>query len=380
MENNLLYFVKSIWQMLIFAVIMAGLELLGMGLLILCGICDAELLGSGGQTAYLILLLSQMFAAAVIQIIFYSWKKWENHDVVWKNRVDFFCVCVGCFVGMLIMDVSFLNRKELSVGQIVVLGLLTVLNFLGYIFSFISAEKSRLETESRVYQKQAVLYQEWYEGFQKTRKETLAFRHDMNNHFGVLKHLCRNGEDRESGGVLTEIGKYIDSMGTNYNRTGCDTDSGNLMMDFAVDMKKNYAQSRGIPMEVELNIPKEMNYNSMDLVIFLSNLLDNAIEACERMEQKEKAKIVLKLQYKMSNLVVLIRNTYDGNLDGQSSDLQEYAMLETSKADKAAHGIGMKNVMDIVEKYHGAINWKAEQGWFTVNALLYEFEDKKARD
>ncbi|MBO5277988.1 MAG: GHKL domain-containing protein [Lachnospiraceae bacterium] len=380
MENNLLYLVKSIWQMLIFAVITAGLELLGMGLFMLCGICDAELLHNSGQISCLVLILSQMLAVAVIQIIFYSWKRWENHDAVWKNRVGFFCVCAGCFVGMLLMDVSFLNLNELSVGQIIVLGLLTVLNFLGYIFYFISAEKSRLETESRVYQKQAVLYQEWYEGFQKTRKETLAFRHDMNNHFGVLKHLCKNGEDKESGGVLTEIGKYIDSMGTNYNRTGCDTDSGNLMMDFAVDMKKNYAQSRGIPMEVELNIPKEMNYNSMDLVIFLSNLLDNAIEACERMEQKEKAKIVLKLQYKMSNLVVLIKNTYDGQLDGQSSDLQEYAMLETSKDDKAAHGIGMKNVMDIVEKYHGAIRWKAEQGWFTVNALLYEFEDKKMRD
>lgn len=379
MENNVLYVVKSIWQMLIFAVIVAGLELLAMGLLALCGVCDIQLLRNDERILYLILLLAQMFAFVVVQIIFYSWKKWENHDAVWKNRVGFLCVCVGCFLGMLLMDIGFLGGKELTSGQIVVLALLAGLNFLSYVFYFISTEKSRLEIENRVYQKQAVLYQEWYEGFQKTRKETLAFRHDMNNHFGVLKHLCKNAEEAESGGVLTEIGKYIDSMGTNYNRTGCDTDSGNLMMDFAVDMKKNYAQSRGIPMEVELNIPKEMNYNSMDLVIFLSNLLDNAIEACERMGDKSQTKIVLKMQYKMSNLVVLIKNTYDGHLDGQSSDLQEYVAIETTKADKTAHGIGMKNVMDIVEKYHGAIRWNAENGWFSVNALLYEFENKKVK-
>lgn len=177
--------------------------------------------------------------------------------------------------------------------------------------------------------------------------------------------------------MLDEIRKYIDSMGAGYNRTGCDTDSGNLMMDFAVDMKKNYAQSRGIPMEVELNIPKEMNYNSMDLVIFLSNLLDNAIEACERMENREEARIVLRLQYKMSNLVVFIKNTYDGHLDGRSSGEQEAVPIGTSKADKTAHGIGMKNVMDIVNKYHGALRWTAKDGWFCINALLYEFEERK---
>lgn len=119
-----------------------------------------------------------------------------------------------------------------------------------------------------------------------------------------------------------------------------------------------------------------MKYSSMDLVIFLSNLLDNAIEACERMEQREQARIILKMQYKMSNLVVLIKNTYDGHLDGQSEKQKKYASLPTSKEDKAAHGIGMKNVMDIVDKYNGIIRWEAEDGWFTVHALLYAFEEK----
>lgn len=240
---------------------------------------------------------------------------------------------------------------------------------------FVSKEKSRLETERHVYQKQSVLYQEWYEGFQKTRRETLAFRHDMNNHFGVLKYLCQNSADKtQNGGRLSEIDKYIDRLGIQFTNAGGDTDTGNMMVDFAVDMKKNYAQSKGIPMEVELQIPREMNYSSMDLVIFLSNLLDNAIEACEKMEQRENAKIILKMQYKMSNLIVLIKNTYDGMLDGKSSDSGEYAMIPTTKEDKDAHGIGMKNVMDIVEKYHGSLQWNAEQGWFTIHALLYDFD------
>lgn len=36
----------------------------------------------------------------------------------------------------------------------------------------------------------------------------------------------------------------------------------------------------------------------------------------------------------------------------------------------------MKNVMDIVDKYNGIIRWEAEDGWFTVHALLYAFEEK----
>lgn len=382
MEKTILYVVKSVWQAALFAVVTAALELLGIGVLLLCGLATPGQLAEDSTIRYLILLPAQLSALMAVQIFFFVWKKWRNHDAVWKSRVSFLCVCLGCLSGVVLMDVFLLGGSGQERGRILALALLTGLPFLGYVLYFIFAERSRLETESRVYQKQAGLYQEWYEGFQKTRKETLAFRHDMNNHFGVLRHLCSNadgagGAQEGESYVLDEIRKYIDSMGTGYNRTGCDTDSGNLMMDFAVDMKKNYAQSRGIPMEVELNIPKEMNYNSMDLVIFLSNLLDNAIEACERMENREAARIVLRLQYKMSNLVVFIKNTYDGHLDGRSSGEQEAVPIGTSKADKTAHGIGMKNVMDIVNKYHGALRWTAEDGWFCINALLYEFEERK---
>lgn len=382
MEKTILYVVKSVWQAALFAVVTEALELLGVGVLLLCGLATPGQLAEDSTIRYLILLPAQLSALMAVQIFFFVWKKWRNHDAVWKSRVSFLCVCLGCLSGVVLMDVFLLGGSGQERGRILALALLTGLPFLGYVLYFIFAERSRLETESRVYQKQAGLYQEWYEGFQKTRKETLAFRHDMNNHFGVLRHLCSNadgagGAQEGESYVLDEIRKYIDSMGTGYNRTGCDTDSGNLMMDFAVDMKKNYAQSRGIPMEVELNIPKEMNYNSMDLVIFLSNLLDNAIEACERMENREAARIVLRLQYKMSNLVVFIKNTYDGHLDGRSSGEQEAVPIGTSKADKTAHGIGMKNVMDIVNKYHGALRWIAEDGWFCINALLYEFEERK---
>lgn len=378
-DSNILYILSSILQIPLFAVIVVGLELLGISLFMLCGICDIEMLQNDAQMAYFILIMAQMFAFCVAQIIFYFQKKWDNHEAVWKSRLRFASVCLGCMTGMLFMAANMVEIKELATGRLVVLIGLSGLNCLSYIFYFMSKEKSRLETERHVYQKQSVLYQEWYEGFQQTRKETLAFRHDMNNHLGVLKYLCMNGEsEAESGGMLAEIDKYIDSLGINFSKAGYDTDSGNMMVDFAVDMKKNYAQTKGIPMEVELHIPKEMKYSSMDLVIFLSNLLDNAIEACERMEQKERAKIILKMQYKMSNLVVLIKNTYDGKLDGETSNSREYATLPTSKEDKSAHGIGMKNVMDIVEKYNGTIKWKAEQGWFTINALLYDFDDKKA--
>lgn len=272
MEKTILYVVKSVWQAALFAVVTAALELLGIGVLLLCGLATPGQLAEDGTIRYLILLPAQLSALMAVQIFFFVWKKWRSHDAVWKSRVSFLCVCLGCLSGVVLMDVFLLGGSGQERGRILALALLTGLPFLGYVLYFIFAERSRLETESRVYQKQAGLYQEWYEGFQKTRKETLAFRHDMNNHFGVLRHLCSNadgagGAQEGESYVLDEIRKYIDSMGAGYNRTGCDTDSGNLMMDFAVDMKKNYAQSRGIPMEVELNIPKEMNYNSMDLGI-----------------------------------------------------------------------------------------------------------------
>ena len=172
---------------------------------------------------------------------------------------------------------------------------------------------------------------------------------------------------------MYEIEKYLKNIGITYDTIFHDTDSENLMIDSIIDMKKGSALSKGIDMVTELYIPPNMKYDSLDMVIILGNLLDNAIEACEKLMNKKKPEIILKIQYKMSNLVILIKNTYDGEEIGAGNSVDN-SLPATTKNDKKIHGIGMRNVKEIIKKYNGIIEWRTEYGMFVIDILLYEFD------
>lgn len=130
MESNILYILMSILRIPLFTVIVVILELLGIGIYLLCGICNTELLRTNEQMAYLTLISAQMFAFCIVQIIFYFQKKWNYHEALWKSRLTFVCVCTGCFLGMILITVNMLDVRALMTGQLVVLIVLTALNML----------------------------------------------------------------------------------------------------------------------------------------------------------------------------------------------------------------------------------------------------------
>ncbi len=177
---------------------------------------------------------------------------------------------------------------------------------------------------------------------------------------------------------MYEIEKYLKSIGITYDMIFHNTDSENLMIDSIIDIKKGYALSKGIDMVTELYIPPNMKYDSLDMVIILGNLLDNAIEACEKLINKKKPEITLKIQYKMSNIVILVKNTYEGE-NGQSGSSVDDSLPKTTKTDKKVHGIGMRNAKEIIEKYNGVIEWRTEYGMFIVDVLLYEFDKRELK-
>lgn len=98
-----------------------------------------------------------------------------------------------------------------------------------------------------------------------------------------------------------------------------------------------------------------------DIVVILSNLLDNAIEAAQTCEKKRVLRLKMILE---EDLIISVQNTYSGNteiVDGK---------LHTSKPDKEEHGIGIPNIIEAVEKYQGAYAIKAEHGEFLFSILI----------
>ena len=104
-----------------------------------------------------------------------------------------------------------------------------------------------------------------------------------------------------------------------------------------------------------------------DMVIIMSNLLDNAIEACRKL--KENRVILLKIVRERRQLVLSVQNQVDDTVEIKEKQ------IETSKSDKKNHGIGLKNVQMVLDKYHGFGNIRYENGWFYYTAIIPNKEE-----
>ena len=134
----------------------------------------------------------------------------------------------------------------------------------------------------------------------------------------------------------------------------------------AVDSMLHYkiSNAKEVPIQIETSIPEKLNIDDFDITVILGNLLDNAIEACEKLE-KEQRKILLSIRMVKNQLFIRTENSFDGQLR------RHQGRFLTRKADEGSHGIGLENVKRVVEKYHGLLEMNAEGMIFQVKIMLY---------
>ena len=103
----------------------------------------------------------------------------------------------------------------------------------------------------------------------------------------------------------------------------------------------------------------------IDILILLGNLLDNAMEACKRLEIEDGEKFIyVNARVQKGFLCIQVNNSYNGLLNLVENS---YA---TVKTEKHFCGIGLSNIERIVNKYHGKLNITHTETVFSVLALL----------
>lgn len=101
-----------------------------------------------------------------------------------------------------------------------------------------------------------------------------------------------------------------------------------------------------------------------DIGVLYGNLLDNAIEACRKLEQ-EKRFLKLDNKYVEGKLMLIIRNS-------KVPDKNE--ALETTKRERDMHGRGISSVCKVVDAYNGVIDFEDYGEEFEVSVMLYGIE------
>ena len=126
-----------------------------------------------------------------------------------------------------------------------------------------------------------------------------------------------------------------------------------------------------ISTEIKINGPiPARDIKDVDMVILLSNLLDNAIEACAKIEGEKE--IILESYIKKGKWMLKISNPV-----AQKPLIVNNRIL-TTKDNKRIHGIGILNIQRVVEKYSGNVLFLSDEKQFEAEMFLLT-DNKKGR-
>ena len=193
-------------------------------------------------------------------------------------------------------------------------------------------------------------------------------RHEMKNHMANIKGLAGAGE-------YGEIEDYVRRMDETMQELEYKYVTGNAVTDVIINDKCRRAEKAGIRFDADFRYGGEIPV--FDMGIILNNLLDNAIEACEKLETG-KGFVRLSLKRKKQFLILYVENSFDGAVPvSKGSPLPPTTKQSILPGIITEHGIGLENVRDIAERYFGGVNIKVKGDVFHVTVMLQQENQDK---
>ena len=201
----------------------------------------------------------------------------------------------------------------------------------------------RLGMEVSLLEQQEHSLNQYVEEARMRYEKTVSFRHDVRNHIAVVQRLLQSGKWEQAV-------QYMGDMEGMAQELSFPVSTNNPVVDILVGNKLGIAKSMGIDAECSLLLPCPCGLRDIDICIILSNGLDNAICACNGMENGEKY-IHVAGRIQGDFLLVEIENSFQGT-----------GMPE--------EGTGLSNIRAVAEKYRGAVSVKIQGTAFLLHVLL----------
>jgi len=287
-------------------------------------------------------------------------------DVICTITAKIFVVCAYYFFRQRKTSQSFIVyiiviTISLCVHTIPLIGIISELVLLVYLLRF---EYSNIKNtgKSDVSVKQdnaAALLNEngvYLRTIEENYRKTRALWHDLNNHIICMRSLI---EDKQ----YDELEIYVNALSEKIASGVFPVKSGNIVLDALMADKYQKARKADIYVEFE-NINYHNAIDAEDLGIIIGNLFDNAIEENLRSPNKETRFIKIYMTSIDDTLVIRFKNPLLHDLTVKSG------LPFTTKPNTVHHGIGLKNVRRVCDKYNGELLWSSENGIFEITARL----------
>ena len=207
----------------------------------------------------------------------------------------------------------------------------------------------------KISQFQNELVDKHYGEVESMYRKMRGWRHDYHNHIQTLKAHMELKHYKEAEDYLVMLAEDLMTVDTVLK-------TGNVMVDAILNSKLALLREREIAVNVTAVVPEVVAISGVDLSVLIGNLLDNAMEACMQIEDKEERFVRIYIDILKKQLYISVTNSVKGTVGKHG------ARYLSSK--NGLHGFGLIRIDSIVAKYHGYINRQSEQGVFATEIML----------
>lgn len=269
-------------------------------------------------------------------------------------------VLCASFISLAFIHIYQLNAAASEKGDILLLiseiGII-VINVICF-YMTVSLNKSNRKSMELETQNQRQEYRIKYaENVRNQYEETRKIRHDMRQSLSVIERLYADGKYQEAHNFTEKctekLSEFVDII-----------DVGNDFVNAILNSKIILAKSKGIVIICSAS-KSVLGVDNADLCNILGNMLDNAIEACEKCNADKKS-IDCKIFNDESKIILTVSNEI------AVSELENNPTLQSTKTDTKLHGFGVKSIKQVAEKYGGSADFYEEQSRFICKVLLYK--------
>lgn len=229
------------------------------------------------------------------------------------------------------------NSIQKKIVIVLAIGLLAMNIAMFFLIKSILKREEKLR-ESNLFLERVKSETKMYQNISKNYEMQRKRAHEYKNQLAIIATLARDGKIEELNNYLKEYGKdNIVKMNV--------IDTNHVIVNAIINSKYQETREKNIVFVVKINDLSGIQLKEEDIVLILSNLLNNAIEACEKCDNgvirlkfvKEQKAIIIAVENTLLQKPVVVNDTY----------------ITTKTEQKEVHGIGIENIKETVERYGG---------------------------
>jgi hypothetical protein len=234
------------------------------------------------------------------------------------------------------------------------LGAIFLTALLSFTLIFKIEKESKKEIETRLKLQQIELELKQNKDIISITDNLRKLRHDMNNHIGLIKTLIYEQK-------YDDLREYVDDLYQDVAVANEYIVLENKTLSVLLNSKREKAKELEVDFQSfvtasDINIPEK------DICVLFGNILDNAIEAASKAVNSKFVNI--SIQKTESGCIIQCENSIS------EKPVVKKGKFMTSKADKNLHGIGTENIIDVVHKYNGKINFDFDEEVFNLRIVM----------